>query len=410
MLATEPRVPSTDDDHVPEHEASRLRFRKHEARRRRRGHIPGYFLDRTSSPQLRQIGMALMAVAGVVLVGLWLHHRATHVHVTDSRIASHVVVLSSEVAGRLVAMPVVAGEHVSKDDLLASIDTSQSRLQLREIDARMDAVSAQQAQLRAEQGMVRGQVNGRLQAARSQLLAAEADRQGKVAERDNAREEFERLSALYKTGAVSAQLLDTTRARFISAQQQELRAAAGIETARANLASVQAEEAQAVVLERQIAMLGAERAALAAQRQQQLVDLDKREIHAQFDGVIDQTFVEAGEYVAPGARVLMYHDPKRVWVDANIKETDFDRLKIGAPATIEVDAYPHRRFTGKVTHLGYATTSEFALLPNPNPSGNFTKVTQRLPVRISMAQQDDLLRPGMMVEVSIDVRADNVVN
>lgn len=409
MLVTEPRIPSAGNDCAFENEAARLRSRERESgvppQERRDG-----FLGRAMNPRLRQIGMAVMVLVGVVLVGLWLHHRATHVHVTDSRIASHVVVLSSEVAGRLVGMPVVAGERVSKGDLLASIDMSQSRLQLREIEARMEAVSAQQAQLRAQQDMVREQVNGRLQAARSQLLAAEADRNGKMAERDNARDEFERLSALYKTGAVSAQLLDSTRAHFISAQQQELRAAAGIETARANLASVQAEEAQAVVLERQIAMLDAERAALAAQRQQQQVDLGKREIHAQFDGVVDQTFVEAGEYVSPGARVLMYHDPKRVWVEANIKETDFNRLKIGAPATITVDAYPHRRFTGKVTHLGHATTSQFALLPNPNPSGNFTKVTQRLPVRIAVTQQDDLLRPGMMVEVSIDVLTDNAVD
>ncbi|WP_066919915.1 HlyD family secretion protein [Steroidobacter denitrificans] len=354
--------------------------------------------------------MAIALMAGVISLGIWLHHRATHIHVTDSRIASHVVVLSSEVTGRLLAIPVVVGQHVSKGDLLAAIDRSQSRLQLREIEARMEAVSAQQAQLRAQQDMVRRQVNGRLQAARSQLLAAEADRHGKMAERDNARDELERLSALYKTGAVSAQLLDTTRAQFISTQQQELRAAAGIDTARANLTSVQAEEAQAVVLERQITMLEAQKAALAAQRQQQLIDLDKRAIHAQFDGVIDQTFAEAGEYVSPGMRVLMYHDPKRVWVDANIKETDFDRLKIGASATVTVDAYPHRRFTGKVTHLGQATTSEFALLPNPNPSGNFTKVTQRLPVRIAVAQQDDLLRPGMMVEVSIDATTGNVVH
>ncbi|AMN46881.1 hypothetical protein ACG33_07170 [Steroidobacter denitrificans] len=364
----------------------------------------------TANLRLRRIAMAIALMAGVISLGIWLHHRATHIHVTDSRIASHVVVLSSEVTGRLLAIPVVVGQHVSKGDLLAAIDRSQSRLQLREIEARMEAVSAQQAQLRAQQDMVRRQVNGRLQAARSQLLAAEADRHGKMAERDNARDELERLSALYKTGAVSAQLLDTTRAQFISTQQQELRAAAGIDTARANLTSVQAEEAQAVVLERQITMLEAQKAALAAQRQQQLIDLDKRAIHAQFDGVIDQTFAEAGEYVSPGMRVLMYHDPKRVWVDANIKETDFDRLKIGASATVTVDAYPHRRFTGKVTHLGQATTSEFALLPNPNPSGNFTKVTQRLPVRIAVAQQDDLLRPGMMVEVSIDATTGNVVH
>ena len=89
--------------------------------------------------------------------------------------------------------------------------------------------------------------------------------------------------------------------------------------------------------------------------------------------------------------------------DANVKETDFRRLTAGAPAQITIDAYPDREFRGEVVRIGEAATSQFALLPSPNPSGNFTKVTQRLPVRISIEQQDGLLRPGMMVEVSIDV-------
>jgi membrane fusion protein, multidrug efflux system len=92
-----------------------------------------------------------------------------------------------------------------------------------------------------------------------------------------------------------------------------------------------------------------------------------------------------------------------VWVDANVKETDFRKLQLGARASIAVDAYPGRVFVGKVVRLGEAATSQFALLPSPNPSGNFTKVTQRLPVRITVAQDGALLRPGMMVEVEIDV-------
>ncbi|MEQ8805588.1 MAG: HlyD family secretion protein, partial [Rhodospirillales bacterium] len=77
--------------------------------------------------------------------------------------------------------------------------------------------------------------------------------------------------------------------------------------------------------------------------------------------------------------------------------------KVGDSVHVSVDAYPDREFTGKVQVIGNATTAEFALLPSPNPSGNFTKITQRLPVRIAIQQQDRLLRPGMMVEIKIDV-------
>jgi membrane fusion protein (multidrug efflux system) len=114
-------------------------------------------------------------------------------------------------------------------------------------------------------------------------------------------------------------------------------------------------------------------------------------------------FVDTGEYVSPGTRLLIYHDPSRIWVDANVKETDFRRLRPGAPAKIKVDAYPGLVVEGRILRLGHAATSQFALLPSPNPSGNFTKVTQRLPVRIAIEQKDGMLRPGMMVDVGIDV-------
>ena len=91
-------------------------------------------------------------------------------------------------------------------------------------------------------------------------------------------------------------------------------------------------------------------------------------------------------------------------MEALIKETEVRRIKVGQPAEIRVDAYPDEPFVGEVERIGHAATSEFALLPNPNPSGNFTKVTQRIPVRLTLPQTGDRLKPGMMVEVSIDVR------
>jgi membrane fusion protein (multidrug efflux system) len=114
---------------------------------------------------------------------------------------------------------------------------------------------------------------------------------------------------------------------------------------------------------------------------------------------VDQTFIDEGEYVTPGQRLLMIHDPERVRVEANVKETNIRFFRPGKKVAITVDALPGRRFEGTVTRVGQAATSEFALLPNPNPSGNFTKITQRLPVRIAVRQEGGELKPGMMVEV-----------
>jgi membrane fusion protein (multidrug efflux system) len=130
----------------------------------------------------------------------------------------------------------------------------------------------------------------------------------------------------------------------------------------------------------------------------------QRSIRAPIPGIIDRVFVENGEFVGPGRRVLMLHNPENVWVEANIKETQVRRLSVGQIVHITVDAYPDDNFMGKVEKIGTAATSRFALLPTPNPSGNFTKVTQRIPVKIAFTKQPKRLSPGMMVEVEIDVR------
>ena len=102
--------------------------------------------------------------------------------------------------------------------------------------------------------------------------------------------------------------------------------------------------------------------------------------------------------------IAMFHDPDRIWVKANVRETDIGALKPGMRAEIRVDAYRGKVFGGEVFRIGQAATNKFALLPDPNPSGNFTKITRRLPVRITLTEKDHALRPGMMVEVDIGLR------
>ena len=359
---------------------------------------------------LRVVLSALVILAVVAAAVYWLLDRWSHVYVKDSRIAAHVITLGSEVTGRVTAVPVVAGDRVSQGDLIVAIDSRQARFRLEELDAGIMGIAANQEQLRAQQDLVRRQVASRLAAGEAEVKAAEAEHRASIAALEAARSDHQRLASLRRSGAVAVQQLEEGRARFLTAQQQALRAAAGIESARAALVVIRAQTDEIAVLDRRIAALDAEKAALQARRAQQQVDLKDREVRAAFDGVIDATFVEVGEHVAPGSRLVLYHDPTRVWVDANVKETEFHRLKVGAPALVKVDAYPGREFRGEVVRLGHAATSEFALLPTPNPSGNFTKVTQRLPVRIAIAQQgggtasdEGLLRPGMMVEVAIDV-------
>lgn len=195
---------------------------------------------------------------------------------------------------------------------------------------------------------------------------------------------------------VASLLLDQLEARLDAAR-------AGRERLAAERTLID-ERARLDVLDREIDALGHREAELRSRIEQQRLDLADRTIRSPIDGVVDRVFARAGEYARPGQRLAIVHDPKRVWIEANVKETQIRKLAAGQPVEVRVDAYPGKVLRGRVRSIGSATTGSFALLPSPNPSGNFTKITQRIPVRIDVERSGERLAPGMMVEVRIDVR------
>ncbi|MFZ5719122.1 MAG: HlyD family secretion protein [Pseudomonadota bacterium] len=351
----------------------------------------------------RRIAVAgALGAAAIVSAGGLIHARGQHVYANDARIASDVVALASEAAGRVVELKVRPGDMVRAGDVLARLEPRDAEFALQEIDANIAAIDAQKAQLRAQQAAINSRVGRAVEVSNAGVLQAEAGLEAAQADLRLARSAFGRTRTLHSKGLLARSRLEEDQARLTAAEKAVDRARAAVAGARGDVDVTASGRDEADILDEQIAALDAQRAALLAKRAQQSLDLSRREIVAAFDGVIDQTFVDAGEFVTPGARILMYHDPKNVWVDANVKETDFRKLAVGAEATVKVDAYPRRKFKARVQRIGGAATSQFALLPNPNPSGNFTKVTQRLPVRLVLEGANGFLRPGMMVEVNID--------
>ncbi|MGF6859468.1 membrane fusion protein (multidrug efflux system) [Rhodobacteraceae bacterium MBR-64] len=357
--------------------------------------------SRTRWARLAVIG-AMIAVA-VWLVAPWVIARFTTVHINDARIAARVVTVSSETAGRITAIPVLVGDAVKKGDLIAAIDRESSQTQLDAVLSKLAATDAQLSELQARKVLLDKQLSARRDAALAGIAAAEANHEASLAVLTNARTRHERAIKLAEQNITSQQTLDESQAALDTAAQQERAAFAAIESARASLAIVEADGEQRNVLESQIASLMAGRTGTEADRSLKEIDLAHRTISARFDGIIDATFVDVGEYVTPGTRIAMYHAPDDVWIDANVKETNFGSIRVGSRASITVDAFPGRTFDGEVIGMGGAATSQLALLPSPNPSGNFTKVTQRLPIRVSVNTDGTALRPGMMVEVYVDV-------
>ncbi len=357
--------------------------------------------DARVRPPRRSWRFFAVVLAGLIALaasGWWLYQQFTHVFVNDARVAADIVAMSSRVPGWVRAVKVIEGDTVTKDRVLIRIDDRESRLLVQELDAQLTGIVRRREEVEARIKLTDRQTESQIAAKEAAMRAADAALAAAIAQSDLAKKDNDRAENLEPSGAITRARLDQTRATLETARQQELSAKAELESARAALAQAEAAREELAVLRAQFAELGPEEERLRVQRQRAALDLEDRIIIMPFDGVVDQVFIKEGEYVTPGQRLLMVHDPRRLRVEANVKETDIQFFRPGKTVTIAVDALPGRRFRGTVERIGQAATSEFALLPNPNPSGNFTKITQRLPIRVTV-EQDSEFKPGMMVEL-----------
>ena len=346
----------------------------------------------------------VVILAAIVLVGFEVRDRVTHLSETDARIAGHLVTISSRVSGWVTKVSVQEGDAVTADQVLAVVDDRESRLRVLQLNAQVRTIGADRGRLDAERDLIDEQTRSRLETQQSRLNAAKASVSALDAQSELATAELARARSLFSKKVISRQELEQTQAEARRLEGEQRMAVAELEESRAKLVEERAERARLKVLDKQLEKLGHEQAELQSRLAQQKLDLGDRTIRSPLTGVVDKTFVEAGEFVTPGQRLAIVHDPADVWVEANIKETQIRKLGLGLPVEVFVDAFPDDTFAGEIISIGNSTTGSFALLPNPNPSGNFTKITQRLPVRIAIAQREQKLRPGMMVEVRIDVR------
>jgi len=344
----------------------------------------------------------LLIIAAVVLLGFgghWVYQRWTHVYIDDARIDGEIVTLSSRVSGWLTDLPVIEGDVVNKGQLLARIDERDSVLQREVLTSKLQAIESQMAVMRAQTGQVDQETMGRYQSEMSRLAAAEAEAASLNAQLKQTEADFKRMQSIDKY--VTGQEVEYARTAYQQAQEKHRKAQSEIAAARGTLSSAGGSRRQVNVIAQQLLVLTRQADEMRAEIKRREIDIADRIITAPSNGRVVMTFVRKGEHVSIGQRILMFHDPNEIWVEANVKETDVGHLKVGMKADIRVDAYPGKVFKGEVFRIGQAATNRFALLPDPNPSGNFTKITQRLPLRVKLLDKDAALRPGMMVEVYV---------
>lgn len=350
-----------------------------------------------------------MVVIAIMGAGAWFgvrefNERLIFVKETDARVSAPMVTISSRVDGWLTDVSIREGEEVLADAPLTRIDAREVELELRQLEVQLGAVAAERERLLSERTMVAEQMRTQVASRTSRVEAARAVVQSLAPQLDLAKAEVARAQKLSGDGVISKQQLDQARNAVYQVEGDYLSAVAKLAEAESERAESEAASSRTVVLDKEIAKLTHEEELLNVQIERQRMEQLDRTVRSPTAGVVDKIFVEPGEYVRAGQRLAILHDPGAIYVAANIKETELARLKLGQTVGITVDAYPDEPFSGTVTRIGNSTTSTFALLPNPNPSGNFTKITQRVPVQIAFERLDPRLRPGMMVEVEIDVR------
>ncbi|HUI60559.1 MAG TPA: HlyD family secretion protein [Steroidobacteraceae bacterium] len=304
----------------------------------------------------------------------------------DAYLQSDLTPIAAKVAGYIASMPVQDYEHVKAGQLIAQVVDDDYRATVDQLTAGVAAASAQVEALKAQQALQESNV----QAARASVAAISANFE------QNARD-LARQHKLFETGSSSAEAaekLQTARAQ-LAAQLEQTRAQAS--AASRQLGVLAAQEAQAE------AALAAQQASLRIAR----INLGYTRIVAPQDGVIGQRQVKPGQFVAVGGQVTTLTPLPHVWVIANYKETQLTHMAVGERAQIKVDTFPGRTLRGHVQAFAPGAGSQFALLPPDNATGNFTKVVQRVAVKIAIDDADglaDRLRPGMSVVATVETR------
>jgi membrane fusion protein, multidrug efflux system len=304
----------------------------------------------------------------------------------DAYVGGDVTTLSSKIAGFIEKVSVIDNQAVQAGDLLVKLDDRDYRAQLARAQASVAAQTAALANLDA---------NWRLQ--QSMIDQAEADIAATVAELARARYDFDRYRTLSNDKFASLQRFQQADADHEKALAADRKARAALEAAkrRLDVINTQKEQSQAALDQ------------AMAERDLATLNLAYTEIRAPIDGVVGNRSARAGAYATVGVQLLAIVPARGLWVDANFKESQLGRMREGQVAGIVADVLPGLRFKGHVASLAPATGAQFSVIPPENATGNFTKIVQRVPVRIVLedaASELGKLRPGLSVVVQVDER------
>ena len=330
----------------------------------------------------------------------------------DAYVRGDLTPLSTKVSGIVRAVDVADYQQVQKGDLLVELQDDDYRAQVDQAEAAVAAARAgieENLRQRQLQDSRIAKAMAGIDQAKAQIAAAEAGKEAVQAELTRAQSERKRQEGLYQTHSTTQQTLEAAvaaegdlSAQFASRDADLIQAQTML---RSSELAAEAERRSKAVLESQGMQLQADLRAKQASRAVASVNIGYTKIYAPGDGTVGERQVRPGQLVSPGTQVISFVALTK-WVQANYRETQLTNVKVGDPADLRIDEYPGQVFRGKVIQISPASGSQFALLPPDNATGNFTKVVQRVPVKIALEDSTfaTKLRPGLSVIATVRTR------
>lgn len=379
-----------------------------------------------------RIMLAVFAI-GAIAGGTYYVTHIGRESTDDAQIDAEVVPVPAKTSGTVIEVKIQDNQEVKAGQVIALLDPAYPQAKLAQADAALasakasaDAADAQvlvtEASAKGQKSVAEASLSG---AAVSVKSTAQQIAEGRSAvataqvAHDQAATDLQRAKNLFASQAISKQSLDNSQTAFDAAearlteanahlhvlQTSTAQAQAQVLEARGKLGQVSAVDAQIARAHAEAEVAHAQVATAQASRDLAALDLSYTQILAPIDGVASKKTIAVGQLVGTGQTVVMII-PKETWVTANFKETQVGKMKVGQPAEIEVDTFGSVTLHGEVDSLSGATGSRFTLLPPDNATGNYTKIVQRVPVKIKLHDVPSSvdLRPGMSVDATVDTR------
>lgn len=344
------------------------------------------------------VGLIVLAVAGGGVA--FILAPASSQRTDNAYVGADATAVAPKVRGLVAQVLVSDNQVVRAGDPLVRIDAE-------EFDARVATATAELADAQASVATAKAalvSLDAEEQLSQANIRAAESAIRSAKAQADKAVADRKRYDNLVATGAVATRDADHVRAAAITAEQDVARVTAMVDVSKESAAVTRAKRASLeAALQKSEAAVARSRAALELARQ----DQRHATVLAPIDGIVANRQAQQGDYVQPGARLLMLVPMRERYVTANFKETQVERMAVGQKATVEIDAVPGHAFSGTVESLAPGSASRFALLPFEPGTGNFTKVVQRVPVRIRFDPSQsglEQLKPGLSATVKVSLK------